>query len=147
MGMGMGAPGASKRTGTDAVVGGVHMGRGMGAAGAAKRMGGGATVGGGARTGTGTGAGAGIYTSSRGSAETSLTPAASSSAIVLGDQPVNATGMVAGAGTGMGAGTGVGAATAAASSFWAMSMRPHSCLFSISSGSELTSRNRKTSGR
>ena len=51
-----------------------------------------------------------MYTSSRGSAETSLTPAASSSAIVLGDQPVNATGMVAGVGAGMGAGTGAGAA-------------------------------------
>ena len=71
--------------------------------GAAKRTGAGAMVGGGA--GTGMGAGAGMYTSSRGSTETSLTPAASSSAIVLGDQPVNATGMVAGAGAGMGAGT------------------------------------------
>ena len=69
-----------------------------GAAGAAKRTGAGATVGGGAHTGTGTGAG---MMSSRGSAETSLTPAASNSAIVLGDQPVNATGMVAGAGAGM----------------------------------------------
>ena len=58
--------------------------------GAAKRMGASATVGGGARTGTG----AGMYTSLRGSAETSLKPAASSSAIVLDDQPVNATGIV-----------------------------------------------------
>ena len=85
--------------------GGAHTGTGMGSAGAAKRTGADATVGGGARTGTGMGVGAGIYMSSRGSAETSLTPAASSSAIVLGDQPVNATGMVAGAGAGMGAGT------------------------------------------
>ena len=99
------------------------------------------------RTGMGTGAGAGMYTSSRGSAETSLMPAASSSAIVLGDQPVNATGMVAGAGAGMGGVTGAGAATAAASSFWAISMRPNSSLFSISSSSESTSPNLKTSGR
>ena len=87
-----------------------------------------------------------MYTSSRRFAETSLTLAASSSAIVLGDQPVNAMGMVAGASAWMGAGTGAGAATAAASSFWAMSMRPHSS-FSISYGSELTSPNLKTSGR
>ncbi|EMS57147.1 hypothetical protein TRIUR3_29412 [Triticum urartu] len=39
-----------------------------------------------------TGVGAGMYTSLRGSVETSLTPAASNSAIVLGDQAVNATG-------------------------------------------------------
>ena len=99
------------------------------------------------RAHTGTDARAGMCTSSRGSAETSLTPAASSCAIVLGDQPVNATGMVAGTGAGMGAGTGAGVATVAASSFWAMSMRPHSSLFSISSGSELTSPNLETSGR
>ena len=67
--------------------------------------------------GTGTGASAGMYTSSRGSVETSLMPAASSSAIVLGDQPVNATGMVVGADAGMGVGTGSGAATDAANSF------------------------------
>ena len=85
--------------------------------------------------------------SSQGSGETSVTPVASSYAIVLGDQLVNGTGMVAGAGAGMGAGTGAGAAIAAASSFWAMSMRPHSSLFSISSGSELTSPNLKTSGK
>ena len=90
---------------------------GTGAAGATKRTGAGATVGGGARKGTGTGAGAGMYTSLRGLAETSLTPAASSSAIVLGDQPVNAMGVVADASAGMGAGTGAGAATAVASSF------------------------------
>ena len=88
---------------------------GTGAAGAAKRTGTSAAMGGGARTGTGTGAG--MYTSSRGSAETSLTPAASSSMIVLGDQPVKAMGMVAGAGAGMGAVTGAEAATTAASSF------------------------------
>ena len=95
MGTGTGAAGAAKHTRTDTVVGG---GARTGAAGAAKCTATGATVGGGACTGTG--AGAGMYTSSRGSAETSLTPAASSSAIVLGDQPVNATGMVAGAGAG-----------------------------------------------
>ena len=67
--------------------------------------------------GTGTGTCAGMYMSSRGSAETSVMPTSSSSAIVLGDQPVNATGMVAGADVGMGAGTGAGAATVAASSF------------------------------
>src|SRR4051812_21792177 len=100
---------------------------GTGVAGAAKRMGIGVAVGGGARKGTGVGVG--MYTSSCGSAETSLTPAASSSAIVLGDQLVNATRMVAGAVAGMGAGTGAGAATVAANSFWAMSMRPHSSLF------------------
>ena len=87
----------------------------MGAAGAGKHTRTGAAVGGGARKGTGTGAG--MYKSSRGSTETSLTPVASSSAIVLGDQPVNATGMVAGAGAGMGAGTGAGAATDTASAF------------------------------
>ena len=68
----------------------------------------GTTVGGGACTGTSTGAGTGMYMSSRGSAETSLTPAASSCAIVLGDQLVNATGMVVGAGVGMIARTGAG---------------------------------------
>ena len=77
--MGTGTACATKRTRTGAAVGG---GARTGAAGAAKHMGAGATVGGGARTGTGTGAG--MYTSSRGSVETSLTPAASSSAIVLG---------------------------------------------------------------
>ena len=71
---------------------------GTGAAGAGKRMGTGTAVGAGAHMGTGTGAG--MYTSSRGSAGTSLTPAASSSAIVLDDQPVNATGMVPGVGAG-----------------------------------------------
>ena len=90
-GTGTGAAGAAKRTGTGAAVGG---GACTGVMDAAKRTGASGTVGGGARTGTSAGAA---------SAETSLTPAASSSAIVLGDQPVNATGMVAGAG--MGAGT------------------------------------------
>ena len=61
---------------------------GTGVAGAVKRTGTRAAVGGGARMGTGTGAGVGIYTSSHGSTETSLTPAASSTARVLGDQPV-----------------------------------------------------------
>ena len=56
---------------------------GMGTAGAAKRTWTDAAVGGGTRTGTG--AGAGMYTSSHGSMETSLTPAASISMIVLGN--------------------------------------------------------------
>ena len=88
---------------------------GTGVAGAAKRTGVGATVGGGACMGTPLWCWH-VHKLAR-VCETSLTPAASSSAIVLGDQPVNATGMVAGAGAGMGAGTGAGAATTAASSF------------------------------
>ena len=72
--------GAIKCTGTDAMVGG---GGRTGAVDAAKRTRADSTVGGG--THTGTGASAGMYMSSRGSAETSLTPAASSSAMVLGD--------------------------------------------------------------
>ena len=63
-----------------------------------------------------------------------------------GSQARAMTGSMSGS-SGMGAGTGPGAATAKASSFWAMSMRPHSSLFSISSGSESTSPNLKTSGR
>ena len=63
---------------------GAH-GQGHGRSGAAKHTGAGAPMGGGERTSTGTGAGAGMYTSSCGSAETSLTPVASCSAIVLGD--------------------------------------------------------------
>ena len=95
--MGTGVAGAAKHMGTSVTVGGGAR-TGTGATGAAKRTGTGTATGGGARTGMATDAG--MYTSSRGSTETSLTLAASSPRIVLGDQPVNAMGMVVGAGAG-----------------------------------------------
>ena len=66
-----------------AAEGGARTGTGL--EGVAKHTGTSTAVGGGARMCMGTGVDVGMYTSSRGSTETSLTPAASSSAIVLSD--------------------------------------------------------------